>query len=65
MTQHPFRPMAAALEFERDVAEMNEWNVSCTGDDDCIICKEVMRLADMFVNRLRSDGNSIMSEKVN
>lgn len=48
----PFQPMAAAREFERDVKEMNEWSVTCTGDDDCIICKEMARLLDVFVSRL-------------
>lgn len=48
----PFRPMAAVDEFLRDIAEMNEWNVDCTGDENCIICKEVGRLLDVF-NRAR------------
>lgn len=48
----PFRPMAAARELTDAVAEMNRWEVTCTGDDDCIICREMERLFDVF-NRAR------------
>lgn len=48
----PFRPMAAARELLEAIAEMNRWNVTCTGDDDCKICRETERLFDVF-NRAR------------